>query len=327
MPIASEPTDGARHLALATDRAYLPWCATAVLSCLRSGTRGVVVHLLHASDVPAAELERFAAMTRAEGAELRQIPVAGLDLGPLPAAVAAHGGAVSCARLLLPEVLSDVDRLVYLDADTLTRRPLDELWELPLDGAVLGAVRNVVEPGMVARLGALGVVDHRRYLNSGVLVMDLAAMRREGTAAALLRCVHERGDQLLWVDQDALNLVLGRGWHELHPRWNAQNSFWDWPRWAADVLGDDAVAQAREAPAVLHFEGPWMCKPWHHLCKHPYTGAYRQLLAQTPWAGAPVTDRTPVTRAIRHLPRERQVDAYLRLLRVRARFRRALRRG
>lgn len=322
-----EPTGGQRHLAVATDAAYLPWCATAVLSVLRSGTRGLVVHLLHAADVSGSDLGRFGAMVQAEGAQLEPIAVADLDLGPLPAAVSAHGGAVSCARLLLPEVLPDVDRLVYLDADTLTRQALDELWEVSLDGAVLGAVRNVVEPGMAARLTALGVADPRRYLNSGVLVMDLAAMRRDGTAAALLRCVHERGDQLLWVDQDALNLVLGHDWHELHPRWNAQNSFWDWSQWAQDVLGHDAVDQARSAPCVLHFEGPWLCKPWHHLCRHPYTATYRQVLAQTPWAGTPLTDRTPATRAIRHLPRDRQVDAYLRLLRARAWVRRALRRG
>jgi lipopolysaccharide biosynthesis glycosyltransferase len=327
MPITGEGTGAPRHLAVASDATYLPWCATAVLSVLRSRTRGVVVHLLHATDVSGSDLDRFGAMVRTEGAQLVPLAVADLDLGPLPPAVAAHGGAVSCARLLLPDVLTHVDRLVYLDADTLTRQPLDELWELSLGGAVLGAVRNVVEPSMAARLTALGVADPRRYLNSGVLVMDLAAMRREGTAATLLRCVHERGAELLWVDQDALNLVLGDGWHELDPKWNAQNSFWDWPQWAQDVLGADAVEQARSAPAVLHFEGPWMCKPWHFLCRHEYTETYRALLAQTPWAGAPLTDRTAATRAIGQLPRAWQVDAYLRLLRGRARVRRALRRG
>ena len=316
-------TAGPVHVALATDAAYLPWCATAVLSCLRANDGDVTVHLLVAADVLPADVDRFRAMVQADGGALHVIAVEGLDLGPLPAAVAAHGGAVSCARLLLPEVLADLDRVVYLDADTLVLQPLDELWRTPLEGRALGAVRNVVEPAMVARLTALGVPDPSRYLNSGVLVMDLERMRRNRSAAALLRCVHERGGELLWVDQDALNLVLGDDWHELHPRWNAQNSLWDWSDWAADVLGADRAEQARGDPAVLHFEGPWLCKPWHYLCRHPCTATYRQMLAQTPWAGTALTDRTVATRVLRRLPRDRQVDAYVRLVR----WRRALGRG
>jgi lipopolysaccharide biosynthesis glycosyltransferase len=320
-------TGGPVHAALATDAAYLPWCATAVLSLLRAGTRDVTVHLLHAADVSPPDLQRFRAMVEAEGAELHLIAVADLDLGQLPAAVAAHGGAVSCARLLLPELLPDVDRLVYLDADTLTVQPLDELSASPLHGRALGAVRNVVEPSMAVRLTDLGIPDPRRYLNSGVLVMDLARMRRQGSAATLLRCVHERGDDLLWVDQDALNLVLGDDWTELPARWNAQNSFWDWPQWAADVLGSAEVEQARRAPAVLHFEGPWLCKPWHYLCRHPYVQTYRSVLSETPWAGTPLVDRTAATRLLRRLPRDRRVGAYVRLVRWRRRAGRVLRRG
>jgi lipopolysaccharide biosynthesis glycosyltransferase len=184
-------------------------------------------------------------------------------------------------------------------------------------------VRNVVEPAMAARLRGLGVDDPRRYLNSGVLLMDLELLRRRGTAAELLRCVHERGDELLWVDQDALNLVLGDDWHELPPRWNAQNSLWSWRPWAVDVLGAEAVDDAVRTPAVLHFEGPWLCKPWHYLCTHPFVDRYRRVHADTPWGGTPLTDRTVATRAIRRLPAARQVPAYVRLVRLRRRVRRS----
>lgn len=311
--------DGAVHVALATDAAYLPWCATAVLSCLHATAGPVVVHLLHAEDVPATALDRLRAMVEEAGGLLAPLPVADLDLGPLPSAVAAHGGAVSCARLLLPEALPHLDRVLYLDADTLVRRPLDGLWTADLGGHPVGAVRNVLAPDARDRLARLGLADTRRYLNSGVLVMDLARMRTAGTARALLACVRAHGDALLWVDQDALNLVLADDWQELHPRWNAQNSFWDWPSAAEEVLGAERVAEARADPAVLHFEGPWLCKPWHHLSHHVHVAAYRDVLAQTPWAGTPLVDRTLATRLIAQLPVERQVGAYLRLVRWRAR--------
>lgn len=309
------------HLALATDAAYLPWCATAIRSAVRAtGERPLVVHLLHTADVGGPDRDRLRRMVEDDGATLHLLAVEQLPLDRLPPAVQAHGGAVSCARLLLPEVLPQVDRLVYLDADTLTRTSLDELWTTSLDGAALGAVRNVVEPAMRERLTRLGVVDPSRYLNSGVLVMDLHRMREQGSAEALLQCVRDRGAELLWVDQDALNLVLGDAWCELHPRWNAQNSFWDWPVWAQEVLGPAALNEATDQPAVLHFEGPLLCKPWHQLCRHVHTGDYREALASTPWVGQPLTDRTAATRVIGCLPPDRRTDAYLGLLRWRRRF-------
>ena len=310
-----------RAVALATDRAYLPWTATTVLSCLRAHDGGVDVHLAHAADVPAADLQQMDDLVVREGGRLVPLAVDDLDLGPLPTGVLAHGGAVSCARLVLAEALPHVDRLVYLDADTLVRRPLDELWELPLEGRPVAAVRNVVEPSAADRLRTLGL-DPDRYLNSGVLVMDLARMRENGSSAALLDAVRREGERLVWVDQDALNLALGDDWLELHPRWNAQNSLWSWADLAERLLGADVVRAARADPAVLHFEGPWLNKPWHYLCDHPHVEEYRAVLRQTPWAGTPLTDRTIGTRAIRHLPRHRRTAAFVRLVRARRTARR-----
>lgn len=304
------------HVSTGTDSAYLPWCATTLLSVLRA-TRDarVVLHVFCDDDVDDEAKQQLDVMVRAEGGELHVVAVDRAALGALPAAVAAHGGAISCARLLLPDLLPDVDRLVYVDADTLALSSLTALAASPLDGHPLGAVRNVVHPEMHARLRDLGL-DPANYLNSGILVMDLAAMRRDGSGAATLRYIREHGDRLLWVDQDALNVVFADAWTALHPRWNAQNSFWTWRPWATELFGVQLLDEAVTDPGILHFEGPWLSKPWHYLCQHPYAGRYRQMLAATPWR-RPLVDRTVATMAIRALPASLRVRAFLRLQRHR----------
>ena len=99
------------------------------------------------------------------------------------------------------------------------------------------------------------------------------------------------------------------------------NSFWMWGDLAAAVFGDEALAEARSRPAILHFEGPSLCKPWHYLCDHPWRSAYRSTLAGTPWADTPLADRTLVTRLIGRLPASHRADAYHLFHRVRARAR------
>jgi lipopolysaccharide biosynthesis glycosyltransferase len=321
--VGSDPSAGSLsqlptvHVSTGTDASYLPWCATTLLSVLRS-TRDarLVLHVFCDDDVDDRARQRLDDMVRSEGGELHVLAVDRDALGSLPPAVAAHGGAISCARLLLPELLPEVERIVYVDADTLAVRSVTALASSPLDGRPLGAVRNVVHPDMRARVRDLGL-DPANYLNSGVLVMDLAAMRAGGTGEATLRYIRDEGDRLLWVDQDALNVVFAGAWAALHPQWNAQNSFWTWRPWAAELFGEELLAEAVSDPGVLHFEGPWLSKPWHYLCQHPYAGRYRQMLAATPWS-RPLVDRTVATRAVRLLPAGLRLRAFLRLQRLRA---------
>jgi lipopolysaccharide biosynthesis glycosyltransferase len=306
-------------VATATNRAYLPWCATALLSAVeRTVECRVAVHVLVDSDVGHEDKERLRRALDRLGAATTFIALARSDLSGLPPAVNAHGGAISCARFLLPHLLPNVHRLLYLDADTLTLDSLAPLVDLPLNDAPLGAVRNVVEPAMRGRLVELGL-DPARYLNSGVLLMDLDVMRERRSSEALLACVRNEADRLLWVDQDALNLVFRDEWHELSPRWNVQNSFWVWTQWTSDLLGQ-AAEEARRRPGVLHFEGPSLNKPWHFLCRHPYREAYREVADRGPWGPVDLEDRTWVTRLLGRLPDDRVVPAYVRLHAVRRRL-------
>jgi lipopolysaccharide biosynthesis glycosyltransferase len=242
-------------------------------------------------------------------------------LGVLPTKGASLGGRISWARVLLPELLPEVERVIYVDADVLCVDSLSALWREDLGDAVLGAVRNVIEPGMHPHVAALGIADPRCYFNAGVLLVDLEAMRGQHSWERTRDFVAGAGQPLTWYDQDALNVVFAEQWKPLEPRWNAQNSFWVWSQWAADVLGLDALSDAVRYPAIVHFEGPAIGKPWHYLNPHPYRNHYLAILADTPWAGEPFVDRTMATRLIRQLPSNRRIPAYLKLEEYRRRVR------
>jgi lipopolysaccharide biosynthesis glycosyltransferase len=110
--------------------------------------------------------------------------------------------------------------------------------------------------------------------------------------------VHERGEELLWPDQDALNLVLGERRLALHPRWNCMNSVLAFDA-AHDVFGAEVVEAARRAPGIRHFEGPGANKPWHLLCDAPDREAYFAHRRATPWPRVGREGVTPVNLARR----------------------------
>jgi len=226
-----------------------------------------------------------------------------------PSKGAALGGRMSWVRTVLTDALPDVDRVVYLDADTLVRHSVLPLWTA-LDGAPIAAVTNTTEPAMYEYVQSLGLSDPAEYFNAGVLVMDLAQWREEGVIERITALSRER--PLRWYDQDALNVVFAGRWRRLHPRWNAMNSLWFWTEHARRIFTDDELDTARANPAIAHFEGPHVVKPWHYLSRHPFREEYRAALAKTAWTGRSLDERTLATRAIARLPDNRQLMAYAR---------------
>jgi lipopolysaccharide biosynthesis glycosyltransferase len=224
------------------------------------------------------------------------------------------------SRLLLPEVLGEASRVLYLDCDVLVLDRLDPLWQLDLGTSVVAAVANVIEPARREHVAGIGVSYRGGFFNSGVILFDLDRMRREGSSAQLVKFARDYGQKLLWPDQDALNVVFSSRWHSLHPRWNAQNNLWSWRTWAIELFGAERVEEAVSDPAIRHFEGPSVAKPWHYLSPVPHRDVYLETLAQTPWADEPLEDRTISTRLIARLPRRWRLDAYRRVVQMRSKL-------
>jgi lipopolysaccharide biosynthesis glycosyltransferase len=267
------------HLACAADARYLAHSATTIHSVLANrGGLDVHVHYLHGESFPAPGRDALAGMVAALGARIDFHAFPASRVARLPESE--HVSVPMWYRIFLPELLGDVDRILYLDCDAVAVDSLEELWHTPLDGSHVAAVTNVFMRHESGRTEALGL--ERPYFNSGVLLLNLAQMRRDGCTEALRERATALSDPHGYPDQDALNLVLGARRVALHPRWNCMNSVMLFP-WSEDVFGAEAVAEARGRPGIRHFEGPGDNKPWHLLCERPLRDAYFEHRRATPW--------------------------------------------
>lgn len=297
------------HVACATDSAYAPHCATMLHSLLAHHAPAVVhSHVLHDASLAEAARQALASMVAALGA---RVTFHAID----PAACAGLPGmdripALMWYRVLLPELLPELDRILYVDCDTLVRADLTPLWQADLANHYVAATDNVLERDFADRAERLGLPPGQRYFNSGVLLMNLARMREERCQAAVLDYGRRQGGTLVWPDQDALNVVLGGKRAPLHPRWNCQNTLFYFPRRSSAVFGADVVREAVRAPAIVHFEGPALAKPWHFLCKHPLRAEYWRHRAATPWPAADLEGRTWPNRILRLVPMQLLPEAY-----------------
>jgi len=285
------------HLSCSCDADYAPHAAAMISSALgRRGANEMVIHLLHDASVTPAILDQLHAMIRRQGGSFdpHEIPADWVDGLP-------RWDYISPAmwfRIFLPELLPDVDRILYLDVDTIVLASLDDMFATDLDGSYVAAVSNVVPLPELGRISRLGLDDPRDYFNSGVLLMNLDLMRRDGCSRKLHEFGVANGGDLLWPDQDTLNIVLGERRRRLHPRWNLMTSilFWEWCVYA---YGAQARNEAVSDPAIRHFEGPGESKPWHARCETPHRELYFAYRRTTPWPDVAIEGSVARARAAR----------------------------
>lgn len=307
------------ELACITDAGFARHTGAMLHSVLsRTTPERCSIHVLHGGDLPVDTGERLQAVARRFGAALTLVAV------PIERAALFPAGYFPRSvwyRVLLPELMPHADKVLYLDSDMVAADSLQPLWQVDLGDHLLGAVTNPFYPFMPPHAENLGLAPGD-YFNSGMLLMNLAAMRAHGT---LTRCIEFARAQphAAYPDQDALNLVCRGRWLPLHPRWNAQSTLFELPA-ASLPWPPGEVDHAVRKPALVHFIGPF--KPWHYLCRHPRQRDYLEAAAQTPWGVPTIEGRNVRNRILRRLPLQ-AIDAWLALeRRITARWAQAFRR-
>ena len=173
------------------------------------------------------------------------------------------------AAQLLPPTLS---RVIYLDPDTLVINPLRPLWETDLDGNLFAACAHTGKTEIVSSVNRVRLNVTHDYFNSGVLLMDLTACRREIRPEALFAFVREHASTLLLPDQDLLNSLYGSRVLPL------EDVIWNYD--ARDYLGYQLVSGGRvdldwimAHTAILHFCG--RAKPWRPDYRYRFGVLYK----------------------------------------------------
>lgn len=172
-------------------------------------------------------------------------------------------------KFRLSEIFADLDRILYLDGDVLVRKDLSEMFSTDLGGAWAAAVKDCASGHMYPRERANRYMrQNPDYFNSGVMLLDLAALRANGVAEKLIGAKAVMSDSG-FMDQDPLNITFARRVKLLPAQYNftLTNLKRDEKLWSIDAFNsfygtsyssfDDAMNDA----AVWHFSAktkPWM---------------------------------------------------------------------
>jgi len=196
-----------------------------------------------------------------------------------------HVPIAALGRFFLSELLPEgIDRILYVDGDTLFVRDPTPLLDQTLPAGKIGMVEDAMSfyrqdqstNGANAReyIQGLGLSPNAQYANSGVFIVERGDWKV--IAEDALNYLSLNSGKCRYHDQSALNAVVGDRRLPLSPIWNYQSRF---AQWRAKPVAE---------PAILHFTGaakPWMGKV------HPWSAVSDQLILMM--QGLPI-DNLPV---------------------------------
>ena len=206
-------------------------------------------------------------------------------------------------RLLAPSLLPMANKAIYLDSDIIVLDDVAKLFDIDVEGYLLGATRDIDTIGQICgyeqSVGTylskeLGLTDPMAYFQAGVLLMNLAEFRARTTPDQLISLATQRTWR--WLDQDVLNKVVDGDYVRINMRWNL---LYDWKcirrgRIIACAPSDfkREYVIARGDIGIVHYAGPddrpWLYPHcdlgaffWEYARRCPYHGVIRSRLEES----------------------------------------------
>lgn len=178
--------------------------------CLRSivkngGEERYDAYILH-SDLTDADMDAVRAVSDRVSCRFLSVDAGNFDGFPESSRYPRQIYYRLAAPLLLPE---ELDRILYLDVDTLVINPLKELYTMDFQGNYYIACTHIREALTKLNDRRLNVPDGSPYVNTGVMVLNLPALRENLTMDEIRRTALQKIDSFWLPDQDLLTVLHG----------------------------------------------------------------------------------------------------------------------
>ncbi|MFC2626653.1 MAG: glycosyltransferase family 8 protein [Parascardovia denticolens] len=153
-------------------------------------------------------------------------------------------------RLFLSEMFPEIDKAIYLDADTIINADIAQLYRIDLGHDLIAAVADnfvAANPETVYYSEEGLGIPCDQYVNSGMLLMNLKAMREGHFTERFVQLLNKYHFESIAPDQDYLNVMCNGRIHYLDRRWN-------------NMTGDGT--EGPDHPRIIHYN--LFGKPWHY---------------------------------------------------------------
>ncbi len=164
------------------------------------------------------------------------------------------------AAKYLPE---DMDKILYLDPDLVVINPLNDLYNMDIEGYFFAAASHVKKGLKTFNEIRLTTKLEGPYINSGVMLMNLKELREKQNYDEVFDYIEDKNNQLILPDQDVISGLYSEKIKEIDSyKYNMTERIYTIKKLADEM----DLGWVRKNTHIIHYIGK--NKPW----KLDYTG-------------------------------------------------------
>ena len=278
------------HIVFCLDNNYVPYCATTIASVIANNQKEEITFHLFVdgiTDVNRKKLQEWVC-----GIERKCIKFYELsedDFKDFPVGDA-YINLTTYFRLVIQDKLPAIEKVIYLDCDTIVNGSLKELWNTEMGNCAVAGVRDRVNDS-IRLYNRLRYPMHNGYVNAGVLLINLKKWRVFHVFDKAKEIAKAMPKALKNHDQDIINILFHDNKLMLPFRYNLLEYYLYVEEWLyLDHKYYPEIIEACKNPTIIHFCMPQ--KPWHYECINPFKELYYKYCKMTPWPEVVLTHKT-----------------------------------
>ncbi|HHW7568535.1 TPA: glycosyltransferase family 8 protein [Mannheimia haemolytica] len=255
------------NIVLSSDENYAPYLAVSILSVLEYN-HNVHFYILDLG-ISNISKDRIINLVNENNANIDFILVKEEDFLAFPKTIK-HISIATYARLKLDEYLPNLDKILYLDVDTLTTNSLSELWNIDLYDFSIGACYDSFIETNGYKL-TIGLSEHHHYFNAGVLLINMYKFKNSNVYHSALQYL-EKYQDIKYQDQDIMNFIFKDDVIFINPKYNFM------PTLKNKIRNKVALSELERLStpiSIIHYCSE--VKAWHKKCSHTNSNLFLTL--------------------------------------------------
>lgn len=177
---------------------------------------------------------------------------------------------VGMHKIYLPDTLQNLDKVIYMDGDTLVQKDLRQLFETDVSNVYAAVAKDGIYYRFPKEMAEMGLDKRGFYFNSGVMLLNLKLQRQDNIVKKLEEYIAAHTD--FYGDQDVLNVVFGDKLKLMSYRYNCISTFFeaDGLDFLSGYFGEKLPQNTTDIyknAAIIHYAGD---KPWQEDYKPPF---------------------------------------------------------
>jgi len=170
-------------------------------------------------------------------------------------------------RFILPKVVK-AKRVLYLDSDMICVKSIRHLEELDFEGNITATVSDI----STTALRRSKALQTSRYFNAGFLLIDIQKWNDNNISERALEMLFRTPDYFVFLDQDALNILLDGKSKFIEKNWNY-------------IITEKTRDNSHNAILLHYAANP---KPWTVLYDKSIQNSYFCYEERSPWKDLPL---------------------------------------